>query len=112
MLALTSYEQSNGFSALNADELYFINGGSGVGTGVALIATGVVCMAGGMIAAATAPATAGMSAVGAAGAFCTGATLVAYGLGSVTGSYNGNYGETVVNAVMPIPASVAEAINK
>ena len=28
MLALTSYEQSNGFSALNADELYFINGGS------------------------------------------------------------------------------------
>ncbi len=29
MLALTSYEQSNGFSALNADELYFINGGSG-----------------------------------------------------------------------------------
>lgn len=28
MLALTSYEQSNGFSVVTADELYFINGGS------------------------------------------------------------------------------------
>ena len=30
MLALKSYEQSTGFSALSADELYFINGGSGL----------------------------------------------------------------------------------
>ncbi len=29
MLALESYEQSNGFSAMSADELFFINGGSG-----------------------------------------------------------------------------------
>ena len=29
MLALQSYEQANGFSAVSADELYFINGGSG-----------------------------------------------------------------------------------
>ena len=28
MLALQSYEQNNGFSAMSADELYFINGGS------------------------------------------------------------------------------------
>ena len=75
MLALQSYEQASGFSVLTADELYYVNGGSGVGTGIALMATGVVCMAGGMIQAATAPATAGISAVGAAGAFCTGATL-------------------------------------
>lgn len=30
MLALKSYEQSNEFSVLSADELYFINGGSGL----------------------------------------------------------------------------------
>ncbi len=29
MVALQSYEQANGFSAVSADELYFINGGSG-----------------------------------------------------------------------------------
>ena len=29
MLTLESYEQSNGFSVITADELYFINGGSG-----------------------------------------------------------------------------------
>lgn len=28
MLALRSYEQANGFSVLDADELFFINGGS------------------------------------------------------------------------------------
>ena len=28
MLALRSYEQSNGFSVMDADELFFINGGS------------------------------------------------------------------------------------
>ena len=28
MLALQSYEQNNGFSAMSVDELYFINGGS------------------------------------------------------------------------------------
>jgi len=28
MLALKSYEQNNGFSAMSTDELYFINGGS------------------------------------------------------------------------------------
>lgn len=30
MLALKSYEQSNGFSAMSTDELYFVNGGSGI----------------------------------------------------------------------------------
>ena len=29
MLALRSYGQSNGFSVMDADELFFINGGSG-----------------------------------------------------------------------------------
>lgn len=29
MLALKSYEQENGFSVMTADELYYINGGSG-----------------------------------------------------------------------------------
>ena len=29
MLALKSYEQNEGFSTINADELFFINGGSG-----------------------------------------------------------------------------------
>lgn len=28
MLALQSYEQSNGFSVLTSDELYYVNGGS------------------------------------------------------------------------------------
>ena len=31
MLALQSYEQASGFSVLTADELNFINGGSGEG---------------------------------------------------------------------------------
>ena len=34
MLALTSYEQSNGFSAVTADELFFINGGSSAHPGL------------------------------------------------------------------------------
>lgn len=106
MLALQSYEQASGFSVLTEDELYYVNGGSGVGTGIALMATGVVCMAGGMIQAATAPATAGISAVGAAGAFCTGATLFAYGLGAVTGTYDGSYGATVVDALSPTITSL------
>ena len=29
MLALQSYEQADGFAAVSADELYYINGGSG-----------------------------------------------------------------------------------
>lgn len=29
MLALQSYEQANGFSAMSADELFYVNGGSG-----------------------------------------------------------------------------------
>lgn len=29
MLALKSYEKTEGFSVLNSDELFFINGGSG-----------------------------------------------------------------------------------
>ena len=33
MLALKSYEQTTGFSVLNTDELFFINGGSGTGSG-------------------------------------------------------------------------------
>lgn len=31
MLALKGYEQSNGFSVMNTDELFFINGGCGMG---------------------------------------------------------------------------------
>lgn len=31
MLALKSYEQTTGFSVLNTDELFFINGGSAIG---------------------------------------------------------------------------------
>ena len=44
MLALQSYEQNNGFSAMSADELYFINGGSlSTGTVYAIcITAGVV----------------------------------------------------------------------
>jgi len=29
MLALRSYEQANGFSTITADELFYVNGGSG-----------------------------------------------------------------------------------
>lgn len=29
MLALKSYEKTSGFSVLNTDELYYVNGGSG-----------------------------------------------------------------------------------
>lgn len=32
MLALKSYEQANGFSVMDADELFFINGGSSTTT--------------------------------------------------------------------------------
>ena len=43
MLALQSYEQSNGFSVLTSDELYYVNGGSvtasQVWTGVAIVAS-------------------------------------------------------------------------
>jgi len=30
MLAMQSYEQANGFAVMDADELYYINAGSGV----------------------------------------------------------------------------------
>jgi hypothetical protein len=29
-MAMEAFEQSNGFSALTADELFFVNGGSGI----------------------------------------------------------------------------------
>jgi hypothetical protein len=61
MLALTSYEQSNGFSALNADELYFINGGSVTATTVIGVITAgaavVGLIAGGIASAASTPVT-------------------------------------------------------
>lgn len=112
MLALTSYEQSNGFSAVTADELYFINGGSGVGTGIALIATGVGLWIAGMGAAASTPATNVAGGIAAAESVCAGTVAIALGIGALTGSYDGNYAEGIRDAVMPTEKDVADQLNK
>lgn len=61
MLALQSYEQSNGFSVLTADELYYVNGGSVSATTVLGVitagATVVGLIAGGIATAASTPVT-------------------------------------------------------
>jgi len=52
MLAMKSYEQNEGFSVKTADEIYFVNGGSGhssgIGGGIAETAIGIGIMAGSM----------------------------------------------------------------
>jgi hypothetical protein len=111
MLAMKSYEQNEGFSVMTADEMYFVNGGSGnssgIGGGIAETAIGVGIMAAGMVAAAAAPATAGISALGAAEAFCAGATLTAYGIGRLTGAHSGSVGSDVVSAAEPAETGLA-----
>ena len=111
MLAMKSYEQNEGFSVMTADEMYFVNGGSGfssnIGYGIAETVGGIGLMTAGMIAAAAAPATAGISALGAAEAFCAGATITAYGIGRLSGAHSGSIGSDVASAAEPAETGLA-----
>ena len=65
MLAMKSYEQNEGFSVMTADEMYFVNGGSGnssgIGYGIAETVGGIGLMAAGMVVSAAEPAETGLA---------------------------------------------------
>lgn len=60
MLTLQSYEQASGFSVITADELYYVNGGSGNQTACAIAV--FACTIGAVL---CPPAAAGLTIVGA-----------------------------------------------
>jgi hypothetical protein len=62
MLAMRSYEQNEGFSVMTADELYFINGGSGSGNQTACAVATFGCAVGAVL---CPEAAAGLAIVGA-----------------------------------------------
>ena len=68
MLAMKSYEQNEGFSVMTADEMYFVNGGSGFSWGGFGVAVGIGAVTGGL-------AGAGIGGIGAVPGAIGGACL-------------------------------------